>query len=113
MAFALERRGRRAIAVAARRVGAGRVMQIGYDDSWRWRMAGGARDRSARIASGGRASSASVAYAPRAAATGDGRRDRGAPLAALVDRLGPARAARAGQRASRRRRSAAASGARL
>src|SRR5205823_227161 len=27
------------IALAARRVGAGRVLQVGYDDSWRWRMA--------------------------------------------------------------------------
>lgn len=42
---ALERRGA-AIAVAARRVGAGRVVQVGYDDSWRWRMTGpeGARE---------------------------------------------------------------------
>src|SRR6185503_2735807 len=38
-ALALERRGD-AIVVAARRVRAGRVMQIGYDDTWRWRMAG-------------------------------------------------------------------------
>jgi hypothetical protein len=29
-----------ATAVAARRVGAGRVLQVGYADSWRWRMAG-------------------------------------------------------------------------
>ncbi|MBC7842476.1 MAG: hypothetical protein H7099_09190, partial [Gemmatimonadaceae bacterium] len=28
------------IAVAARRVGAGRVVQVGYDNSWLWRMAG-------------------------------------------------------------------------
>ena len=44
-AVALERRGE-AIAVGARRVGAGRVVQVGYDDSWRWRMTGpeGARE---------------------------------------------------------------------
>jgi hypothetical protein len=30
-----------AIAVAARRVGAGRVIQEGYDATWRWRMQGG------------------------------------------------------------------------
>lgn len=29
------------VATAARRAGAGRVLQIGYEDSWRWRMAGG------------------------------------------------------------------------
>ncbi len=28
------------VAVAARRVGAGRVLQVGYDNSWLWRMAG-------------------------------------------------------------------------
>jgi hypothetical protein len=28
------------VAVAARRVGMGRVLQLGYEDSWRWRMAG-------------------------------------------------------------------------
>lgn len=38
-AVALERRGGD-VAVAARRVGAGRVVQVGYDDSWRWRMMG-------------------------------------------------------------------------
>jgi len=30
------------VAVAARRVGAGRVLQVGYDESWRWRFGGGA-----------------------------------------------------------------------
>jgi hypothetical protein len=28
------------IAAAARRVGAGRVVQVGYDETWRWRLAG-------------------------------------------------------------------------
>ncbi len=36
---ALELRDGR-IAVAARRIGAGRVVQVGYDNSWLWRMAG-------------------------------------------------------------------------
>lgn len=36
----VQRRGRDA-AIAARRVGAGRVLQVGYDETWRWRMAGG------------------------------------------------------------------------
>ncbi len=35
----LERRGGE-VALAARRVGLGRVLQLGYEDSWRWRMAG-------------------------------------------------------------------------
>ena len=30
------------IAVAARRVGSGRVVQVGYEESWRWRLMGGA-----------------------------------------------------------------------
>ena len=38
-AVALERRGD-LVAIAAHRVGAGRVVQLGYDDTWRWRMAG-------------------------------------------------------------------------
>ncbi|HYW51775.1 MAG TPA: hypothetical protein VE861_14265 [Gemmatimonadaceae bacterium] len=37
--IALESRDGRT-AVAARRVGAGRVVQVGYDNSWLWRMAG-------------------------------------------------------------------------
>src|SRR6185437_16402071 len=36
----VQRRGP-GIAIAARRVGAGRVLQVGYDETWRWRMAGG------------------------------------------------------------------------
>lgn len=88
-AVVLERRPA-GVAIAARRVGAGRVVQLGYDDSWRWRMAGASgsenahRDWWARVVS-------AVAYAPpaSAAATLDG--PAGAPLAHLVDRLGPAR----------------------
>jgi len=30
-----------ALAVAARRAGGGRVVQVGYDESWRWRLQGG------------------------------------------------------------------------
>jgi hypothetical protein len=39
-AVALDRRGS-SVAAAARRYGAGRVAQIGYLDTWRWRMGGG------------------------------------------------------------------------
>jgi hypothetical protein len=91
----LERRQDR-VAVAARRVGAGRVIQVGFDESWRWRMAGGPggegahRDWWSRIVG-------SVAYAPvvrseKAALTPAGAA-LDAPLALLVDRLGPPRAA--------------------
>jgi len=38
-AVVLERNGQRIVA-AGRRLGAGRVLQLGYDDSWRWRMSG-------------------------------------------------------------------------
>ena len=30
-----------AVAIAARRIGAGRALQLGYEDTWRWRMGGG------------------------------------------------------------------------
>jgi hypothetical protein len=38
-AIALESRDSK-VAVAARRAGSGRVIQVGYDDSWRWRLQG-------------------------------------------------------------------------
>lgn len=80
------------IAVAARRVGAGRVIQVGYDDSWRWRMAGATGSENAHREWWSRLVSA-VAYVPEpyvgatTAAT-----PSSAPLALLVDRVGPARA---------------------
>ncbi|MHB2033383.1 MAG: hypothetical protein ACYCVE_08425 [Gemmatimonadaceae bacterium] len=85
-AVPLERRGD-AVALAARRVGVGRVVETGYTDTWRWRMGGGVgalaryTDWVARLVS-------MVAYAPRraiAAAPSDV-----APLATLIDKLGPA-----------------------
>jgi hypothetical protein len=88
--IAIERRPA-GISMAARRVGAGRVMQVGYDDSWRWRMAGGSGSAAAHRAwwSG---VVASVAFA---AGTSDTHAASGneasAPLAWMVDRLGPAR----------------------
>jgi len=78
------------VAVAARRVGAGRVLQIGYDDSWRWRMTGGPgseiayRDWWSRVV-------AAVAYLPAAAPAVLNGSAAAAPLAHLIDRLGPAR----------------------
>ena len=38
-AILLEKRGG-AVAIAARRIAAGRVLQLGYEDTWRWRMGG-------------------------------------------------------------------------
>jgi hypothetical protein len=85
----LESQGRH-VAVAARRAFAGRVVQIGFDESWRWRMAGVGdavdehRDWWARVV-------AAAVYAPiignRQSAIGN--RDA-APLASLVAALGPA-----------------------
>jgi hypothetical protein len=86
-AVAVERRSS-GVAVAARRIGPGRVLQIGYDDSWRWRMAGAPgseaahRDWWSRVVS-------SVAYAPG----GVESRSFDAPVASLIGRLGPSRPA--------------------
>jgi hypothetical protein len=94
-AVTVERRGDR-VAVAARRVGAGRVMQIGYDDSWRWRMAGGASSEVAHREWWSRVVG-SVAYVPAS----DGRalaNVESAPLAHLVDQLGPSRPSPSPQR---------------
>jgi hypothetical protein len=86
-AVVLERRGNSA-AVAARRVERGRVVTIGYRDTWRWRMGGGEaavqdhRDWWAGLVAG-------VAYAGRIAKQAVPAADE-APLAALIHRLGPA-----------------------
>jgi hypothetical protein len=75
------------IAVAARRVGAGRVLQVGYDDSWRWRMAGAQGSERAHREWWSRIVNA-VAYvptSPRPATIGS----ESAPRARLIDRLGP------------------------
>lgn len=90
------------VAVAARRVGRGRVLQVGYLDTWRWRMGGLSGSGSAD----GRASEpvrdyrawwsamvSSVAYAPRIELAGSGARGEGTdatPLASLVGTLGVA-----------------------
>ena len=86
----LERRDAR-IAVAARRVGAGRVIQAGYDDSWRWRMAGGPGSENAHRAWWAGLVSA-VAYAPPVGHPAIAEVDAAAsaPLASLIARIGPA-----------------------
>jgi hypothetical protein len=76
-ASALERRGSHT-AVAVRRIGAGRLAQVGYAETWRWRMAGGPEGLAghrdwwsalvATVAYGGGAEGAAVGNAaPRAA----------------------------------------------
>lgn len=87
-AIVLERQGGDVV-LAARRVGAGRVVQVGYDETWRWRMAalGDAVDEHREWWAG------IVAAAAYRSVTGDGRRETGvnpAPLASLVAALGPA-----------------------
>lgn len=80
------------VSVAARRVGAGRVLQVGYDDTWRWRMAGGSGSEAAHGAWWSRVV-ASVAYVPHDGLAGSVARavPASAPLAHLVHVLGPSR----------------------
>jgi hypothetical protein len=85
-AIVLERR-QNDVSLAARRIGPGRVIETGYSNSWRWRMAGG-DDAPARHRDWIAGVVAHVAYAGRVAipaAPSDV-----APLATLIDRLGPA-----------------------
>lgn len=91
-AIALERRGP-SIAVAARRVGAGRVVLLGYEETWRWRMAGaeGAPEAHRAWWSG---LVAAAAYAPRREPSDTlrpppGRALDDAPVARLIAALGP------------------------
>ncbi len=85
-AVSLEKRGS-ATAVAARRIGAGRILQLGYEDTWRWRMGGseGAIRDHRKWWSG---LLSSVAYAPRVPRTVDTQQDE-APTASLVAAIGP------------------------
>ncbi len=87
-AVVLERHGGRdLVAVAARRVGAGRVVQAGYDESWRLRMEGGEQGPEAHREWWARLLAA-AAYAPSTmrepASLGEP-----APLASLIDAIGP------------------------
>jgi hypothetical protein len=81
-----EQRGA-SVAIAAERVGAGRALQLGYEDTWRWRMTGG--DETVRhhrlwwtrLVS-------SVAYVPRLARTTSTRSTDEAPMIGLVSAIG-------------------------
>ncbi|HZI99256.1 MAG TPA: hypothetical protein VFD22_01250, partial [Gemmatimonadaceae bacterium] len=72
---------------AARRHNQGRVLQEGYLETWRWRMSGGDRSPSEHREWWTRAV-ASVAYAP--VVRGAPVASDNAPIARLVDALGPA-----------------------
>jgi hypothetical protein len=74
-------------AIAARRMNGGRVLQIGYEDTWRWRMAGGDQAvRDHRVWWTHLVSS--VAYSPRISATTAATLTDEAPMIGLVDALG-------------------------
>ncbi len=84
-AVVLERRDS-LVTVAARRVDRGRVVQIGYEDTWRWRMQAGDSGVAAHRAWWARmvavvANTPAMERAPIAAADP-------APLATVIDRLG-------------------------
>ena len=90
------------VAVAARRLAAGRVVQAGYEETWRWRMQGGTsgvhdhREWWSRlVAAAARADADSLASG---AIRSTGSNEESAPRAALVHRLGPAVAAAASTR---------------
>jgi hypothetical protein len=76
-----------ATAIAARRINAGRVLQVGYEDTWRWRMAGGEQAvRDHRLWWTGLVSS--VAYSPRVPVTTAVAPTDEAPMIGLVAALG-------------------------
>lgn len=85
-AIPLEWRERMVVA-AARRVGAGRVVQIAYDDSWRWRLAGADGSLEAHRAWWAGVVAA-VAYAPEMRNVSRDTLDA-APYARTVAALGP------------------------
>jgi hypothetical protein len=86
-AIPLEKRGA-GVAIAARRIGAGRALQFGYEDTWRWRMGGSeGAVRNHRVWWTGLVSN--VAYAPRIPRTVSTTAMDEAPMASLVAAVGP------------------------
>jgi hypothetical protein len=85
---------------AARREGAGRVLQAGFDETWRWRMQGGTDAVAAHRAWWSRMVG-SIAATPIAANAG-AESAEGAPLARLIGALGPATTAEPSASAPRR-----------
>ena len=88
-AISLDKRAE-AVAIAVRRVGAGRALQLGYEDTWRWRMDGGdGAVRDHRVWWTGLVSS--VAYAPRVQPASPTASSDEAPMIALVAAIGPSK----------------------
>jgi hypothetical protein len=87
-AIVLEQRDGR-VAAAARRVEQGRVVQVGYDESWRWRLAGGGQAVEAHR-TWWSAIVSSVAYRAAVPLVRE-YPDEDAPRARLVEALGPPR----------------------
>jgi hypothetical protein len=85
-AVPLESRDGRVIA-AARRVGAGRVVQLGYDETWRWRLAGAGDAPAAHRGYWATVVSAAAYRATKAASSAEPVGDA-APLASLYADLG-------------------------
>ena len=86
-AVSLERRAG-VVAIAARRIGVGRALQLGYEDTWRWRMSGGERAvRDHRLWWTGLVSS--VAFAPRFPRATFATSTDEAPMIGLVSAIGP------------------------
>jgi hypothetical protein len=85
-ALVLERSGDD-VAVAGWRVGAGRALQVGYVDTWRWRMGGAETDPVAAHRVWWSALVSAVAYAPRLELAAGAVVEQ-TPLASLVTALG-------------------------
>jgi hypothetical protein len=77
------------VATAAKRFGAGRALQLGYEDTWRWRM-GGADGAVRDHRTWWTALVSSVAYAPRVALEAAATPIDETPMAGLVASIGPA-----------------------
>ncbi|MEO8879875.1 MAG: hypothetical protein ABI446_05715, partial [Gemmatimonadaceae bacterium] len=86
-AVALESRDGRIIA-AARRAGAGRVVQLGYDETWRWRLAGGGNAPAAHRDYWSAVVSAAAYRAATPIASAGVQNADAAPLASLYADLG-------------------------
>jgi len=91
-AIALEMRDTRT-AIAARRIERGRVLQVGYLDTWRWRMGGLDENPSSAYRSWWSGMVSSVAYGPRVPrpAESGAVSTEPTPLASLVGSLGEPR----------------------
>jgi hypothetical protein len=84
------------IAVAARRIETGRVLQVGYIDTWRWRMGGTETDPLHDYTSWWSSMVSSIVYAPHATLPTSASIEP-TPMASLVSTLGPSETEQAPQ----------------